>query len=288
MSHGLRSALTRLDAILIRCRRIPAALYSSKSPEKREKMEELQSSPYYTKYASKLTELQKANPAEFAKRLEEHKSVKQAVKEADKERVAHPVNIVSTVDPHKPAAAVRLQRTRLADLMKVELLTEKTAEEIAEMWRVYHKDKPGFICASMPASSYAQIQSRAATHPTFLYPLPRAAGYEFFVSQFAGAECHFTQLAAFQQRKADAPTCLSLVHLDELRDSKGLVLMRGQYDQNVVNAVQVQCLLNQLQLYYATSDPHKLHLLQQFNAHPDAFDYRDLISEVEHSFIGLT
>lgn len=72
-----------------------------------------------------------------------------------------------------------------------------------------------------------------------------------------------------------------MVHYTELKDSKGIVLMRGEFDKNVVDAKEAQCLANQLQLYYTQNDPNKIRLLDIFTNKPDEFKHADLVKEIE-------
>lgn len=58
--------------------------------------------------------------------------------------------------------------------------------------------------------------------------------------------------------------------------------MRGEYDANVINAQEAQCLANQLQLYYAQNNQTKLDLLKKFTTEPDSFKHMDVITELEN------
>ena len=75
-------------------------------------------------------------------------------------------------------------------------------------------------------------QERFEEFNTFLFPLPRDQGYEFFVVQFLGKEAHFTSLINYQAHKENAPECLNMMHYTELADTKGVVLMVGEYDKD--------------------------------------------------------
>ena len=61
----------------------------------------------------------------------------------------------------------------------------------------------------------------ADTISQFLYPLPRAEGYEFMFSQFSGHRCHFTSLINYQQHQENAPILLTLTHYIDLQNSRG-------------------------------------------------------------------
>lgn len=82
--------------------------------------------------------------------------------------------------------------------------------------------------------------------------------------------------------KENAPECLNVVHYTEFSDKLGIVLMRGEFDKNVINAQEAQCLLNQLQLYYSQNIKSKLDLLKKFTHEPDNFKHMDMINELEN------
>lgn len=58
--------------------------------------------------------------------------------------------------------------------------------------------------------------------------------------------------------------------------------MRAEYDANVINTQEAQCLINQLQMYYAQNDQSKLDLLKQFTHEPESFKHMDIINELEN------
>lgn len=58
--------------------------------------------------------------------------------------------------------------------------------------------------------------------------------------------------------------------------------MRAEYDSNVINAQEAQCLINQLQLYYSQQNQKKLDLLKQFTNEPDTFKHIDVIDELNN------
>lgn len=73
------------------------------------------------------------------------------------------------------------------------------------------------------------------------------------------------------------------MHYTEFSEKLGIVLMRGEYDVNVINAQEAQCLVNQLQLFYSQSNNQtKLDLLKKFTHSPDNFKHLDLIKEFEN------
>ena len=90
------------------------------------------------------------------------------------------------------------------------------------------------VAAVIPVETYKIMQERFKEFNTFLFPLPRDMGYEFIVVQFLGHEAHFSTLINYQAHKENAPECLSMVHYTELAEEKGIVLMVGEYDKDVI------------------------------------------------------
>ena len=88
-------------------------------------------------------------------------------------------------------------KKRLEDIMKLDLVKDKTVEEIKLIWLEYHKNKD-VIAATIDVAQYDLQMQRGAEFPVFIFPLPRTQGYEFIVSQFASNSIHFTTLLCYQ------------------------------------------------------------------------------------------
>jgi len=244
-----------------------------------EKMDDLQKNPYYSKYANRIAELQKTSPEEFLGRLADLEKEKKGSDGHSDER-GRGFSL-----PSKPKAASKTESSmkkekKLSDRLKVDLLRDKSKEEISDIWRQYHVDKD-CVSAVIPAEMYARMKERFQKHKTFLFPLPRKQGYEFIVVQFDGNEAHFATLINYQAFGANAPECLSLVHYPELADDKGIVLMVGEYDTNMLDTQEAKCLADQVEMYYCDATPEKLALLQSFTEKPSEFRHMDLVAQME-------
>lgn len=168
---------------------------------------------------------------------------------------------------------------KLEDIMKLDLIEGRSAQEISTIWLEYHKLKDT-IAAAIPTQVFTNLMETARKHPIFIFPIPRSQGFEFMMFQFAANTVHFTPLLCYQVHKENAPECLNIVHYTEFKD-QGIVLMRGEYDSNVISAQEAQCLANQLQLYYTQNNPRKLALLENFTKKPENFNHMDVIKELE-------
>lgn len=243
-------------------------------------MENLKNNPYYEKYADRIAKLQKTSPEEFLKRVEETGKNK----ELEKKNKFGSVDTRQFSSVLNPKQALKDEKTtedkKLSDIFKVELVADKNAEEVQGIWEEYHKNKE-VISATIPKDVYNKIQLNMKLFPTFLFPLPRSQGYEFIMCQSLGHSVHFTPLLAFQVHKENAPECLTMVHYTELAE-KGIVLMRGEFDKNVLNGKEAQCLANEFQMYYSGRDQKKIELLETFTKSPEKFKHMDLIAELEN------
>lgn len=240
-------------------------------------VEELQRNPYYDKYADKIANLQTTSPEELLSRWKAKEDKKQQIR-SDKTVTLTP--LAGQPGVAKNMSNVITKPKLLSDVMKTELIDGKLAEEIKTIWIEYHKHKD-CIAASVPLSTFELIQLRAEQFPLFLLPLPRDQGYEFILCQFSGNEVHFTPLISYQTYKENAPECLTIVYYPDLKESKGLVLMRGEFNKDILTAIEAQCLANELQLYYGEENEKRTRLLERFTHSPDEFKHMDLIANLE-------
>lgn len=178
-------------------------------------MEDLQTNPYYKKYADKISSLQKVSPDEFMQKIEQTEKDQMApdLKAAERcvwividffqlmlliffEHCRRYAPVLNPKAPRKESCSSTTQK-RLEDIFKIELVHEKDKDEIVEIWKKYHIQK-AVIAAVIPADNYKKMEERIAKYPTFLFPLPRSQGYEFIMCQAADNTVHFTTLLCFQ------------------------------------------------------------------------------------------
>ncbi|XP_075148931.1 ATP synthase mitochondrial F1 complex assembly factor 1 [Haematobia irritans] len=243
-----------------------------RAQEALDKMKE--KNPYFDKYAEKIAKLQQTSPEEFLERVDK---VVNPIKEGKSQARSYS-ELLNPKQPKKVEGEIPYKK--LEDIMKIELVQDKTTEEITKIWLEYHKTKD-VLAATLTVEQFDRLMERAKKHPIFLLPLPRSEGFEFIMLQFASNTVHFTPLLAYQVHAENAPECLTIVHYTEMRD-KGIILMRGEYDSKVVNGQEAQCLANELQMFYCKNDPAKQKLMETFTLKPDEFKHMDLIKEVEN------
>ncbi|XP_039860025.1 ATP synthase mitochondrial F1 complex assembly factor 1 [Simochromis diagramma] len=251
---------------------------------------ELEENPYYSKYQDKIQKLRSAKPQEYKTRLEKRH-------EANKEVLGHSkqAEFVRFMEQElekrdKMAAGDATsggftKNKTLGSILNLEMIKDKTGEEIAELWMKYYSTKDT-VSAIIPTQIYEMIFSRSQSCPMFLYALPQKEGYEFFVGQWSRHELHFTSLINVQTLGENAPSQLILYHYPDLKEEKGIVLMTAEMDPKFITVQQAQCLANQVQLFYGAQRRETYRLVEMFNHHPAEFKHMSVIAELEQSGLG--
>ncbi|NXD95749.1 ATPF1 factor, partial [Chaetorhynchus papuensis] len=249
----------------------------------------LEENPFYGKYRHKIQELRRSNPDVFESRMEKRSEVK-------KQPVGHSKQgefIRCMEEKARPAEGLGSKTSKggftkdktLGSILNVEMVKEKSAEEITQIWNQYFSAKDT-VYAVIPADKFDLIWKRAQKCPSFLYALPRKEGYEFFVGQWSGTELHFTSLINVQTQGETAPSQLVLYHYPDLQKEKGIVLMTAEMDSKFLVVHDAQCLANQVQLFYATDRSETYGLVETFNHRSSEFKYMSVIAELEQSGLG--
>ncbi|KAK6178848.1 hypothetical protein SNE40_011341 [Patella caerulea] len=235
---------------------------------------QLEHNAYYEKYKTKLQDLAKKSPEEFNAKLQKIAQVKEDIKIEHKKDLSTPPTVKSqkgmTSWPPK----------KLDDIMKLDLIKDKTSSEIEQIWVEHFVQKDCvFGVLKEHYLKFNELMEKSKKYPNFIYPLPKQDGYEFYLSEFKGTEVYFTSLIQYQRHTENAPPCLSLAHFTEFQVDKGIVLMAGVYDDQVLSKKEALNLVRQMSQYYGNRSPEHFRFVQLFNEKPEEFDYLRLISE---------
>ncbi|KAI8375602.1 ATP11 protein-domain-containing protein [Choanephora cucurbitarum] len=170
----------------------------------------------------------------------------------------------------------------LDKFVKLELLEQETPENIEKIWNAGHANKD-CITAAIPSDVYNKLYEHGQKYPMFVVPMPREEGVEFFFLQFNFNQCNFTSLLEYKTKGTEARPFLTLTHFTELQESKGIVLMKGDIndDPRMITTANAQFLAFALQQFYVTGGPDKLKLVEKFHTAPGEFDFNELIKAVE-------
>ncbi|XP_061303514.1 ATP synthase mitochondrial F1 complex assembly factor 1-like [Pezoporus flaviventris] len=173
----------------------------------------------------------------------------------------------------------------LDSILRVEMVKEKSAEEIKQIWNQYFSAED-MVYAVISAEKFDLIWKRAQKCPSFLYALPRKEGYKFFVGQWSGTELHFASQINIQTQGETAASQWVLYHFPDLQKEKEIVLMTAEMDSKFLVVHEAQCLGKQVQLFYATDYSETYELVESFNHASSEFKYLSVIAELEQSGLG--
>ncbi|KAJ2345897.1 hypothetical protein GGF43_005105, partial [Coemansia sp. RSA 2618] len=225
---------------------------------------------YESKYRDKL--VQKARE----RGMETVDELKHTLKEAAKHTEAAPAGRAAASDPR----SARMQRSAqnlppdvksLDQMMRLDRLEGKTADEIGEIWTQYHAQRDDTIAAVIPTHVYQRLLQTARRNPIFVLPLPREnQGVELYFMQFDFHQVHFTSLLEYKTNQTQARPFLTLTHYTDFID-RGVVLMRGEVDteRRMLDAQGAQLLALLMQQFYITGGEEKRKLLETFNQRPE-------------------
>lgn len=233
-------------------------------------MNSLKTNPYFSKYSQKISELQKSTPEELTRRIA---ALRTRVFDTRREESKDKLSTQSSPFINK--------KKILDDIVKLDLLRNKSSQEIADIWLQHFASAKDSISVVISAEVYGLILDAKLKYPTFLLPLPRQHGYEYFVCQSCSDEFHFTPLINYQTFKENAPECLAINYFTELSSDKNIVLMQGEFNDDILDISEAMCLTNQVHRYYGESNAKRQKLLERFSNSPEEFCHMDLIAELE-------
>jgi ATP synthase F1 complex assembly factor 1 len=98
--------------------------------------------------------------------------------------------------------------------------------------------------------------------------------------QLQNHQVAFTPLIEYQAHRDNAPAVLVMNHYTELSDSKGIVLMQGEFDSKRISPEIASQLAHSMQRYYIT-DQEKLEIVRGFNLDPANFSIASIVDVVK-------
>ena len=113
-------------------------------------------------------------------------------------------------------------------ILKLDLIEDKSAEEIKNIWQTYHEDKEGTIGFCCTGDEVNKVLERAKDHSFFIQPVFREGGFFNLCSQFQKPRYFlFCTLEDYQQNPAGANALVTLSIFDDLVDKHNIGLLRG-------------------------------------------------------------
>lgn len=170
---------------------------------------------------------------------------------------------------------------KLDDVIKTELLTNKTGSEIADIWYSYHEGKENVVGLVMKGAEGKLVLRRAAKHPFIVQPVFRDDGFFMLLSNFQSPS-HFL-LAYLEDYKMDPHSATPLITFsvfDDLADDKDIALVRCDVLNKSIEDDEARKVVEGVIDNYRNQEDYGA--VKTFNEKPAAFDIDDYISRMNH------
>ncbi|KAL3922971.1 MAG: hypothetical protein SGILL_001919 [Bacillariaceae sp.] len=166
----------------------------------------------------------------------------------------------------------------LDDILKKDLVDDKSATEISDMWYSYHEGKENVHGIVLGGKAAAPLLERAATSPFFIQPIFRDDGYFMLVSQFMEPS-HFIMayLEDYKMDPAGAQPLLTFSVFDDYANDKDLMLVRADVLNKGINDEEGLKVVKSMLDQYVNDEEYLT--VKAFNSKPDSFDIDDFIAQ---------
>lgn len=167
---------------------------------------------------------------------------------------------------------------KLHDILKKELVEDKSKTEISELWYSYHEGKENVIGLVLGGKEAKPLIPRAVISPFYVQPIFRDDGHFMLVSQFFEPS-HFIMayLEDYKMDPAAAQPLLSFSIFDDYADDKDLTLVRADILNRGIDEGEGLKAVNSMLENYKNDDEYLS--VRAFNSKPDSFDLDDYIAQ---------
>mmetsp|Transcript_8843 Transcript_8843/g.21610 ORF Transcript_8843/g.21610 Transcript_8843/m.21610 type:complete len:226 (+) Transcript_8843:76-753(+) len=167
---------------------------------------------------------------------------------------------------------------KLHDILKKELVEDKSKTEISELWYSYHENKENVLGLVMGGEEAKAVIPRAVISPFYIQPIFRDDGHFTLVSQFFEPS-HFIMayLEDYKMDPAAAQPLLSFSIFDDYADDKDLTLIRADILNRGIDEAEGLKVVNSMIANYNDDDEYLS--VRGFNSKPDSFDLDGYIAQ---------
>lgn len=175
---------------------------------------------------------------------------------------------------------------KLSDIIKLDLIRDKTSAEISDVWMTYHEEKDKVHGLILNKAKGKSILSRAAQCPFFIHPVFREEGHFMIISQFQTP--NYFLLALLEDYKMDparAQPLMTVSVFDDMAEEKDLALVRCDIINRGIEDHEGYNICKYLLEDYVNEEGFMgIHM---FNKKPDAFDVEEFVKEKERRSKGV-
>ena len=242
----------------------------------------LEENAYYSKYKDRLEKIKQTKPEEYEAALDKiygkkpSKPTEKPLSDVQGSSMLSKMASSSKSEQNDQSSSESQKRKDLDSIVKLDLLREKSAEEISQIWSQHYAGKDGVVFATVPVDKYTRLKVKGKEFPLFIYPLPRETGFEFMLGQCSEDDWYYTPLISYQTHGEYAPYSLAIHYYPELAESKGIVLMMGEICAEELKPELATLLALQTQLIYGSDE--NLELVKLMHEKPDDFQHMEVIN----------
>ncbi|CAB9499364.1 F1 complex assembly factor 1 [Seminavis robusta] len=165
----------------------------------------------------------------------------------------------------------------LDEIMKKDLLENKTGTEIADIWYTYHETKDSVHGLTYKGEDAKNILSRANSCPFFVQPIFRDDGFFMMISQFQDPSYFFMALLDdYKMDPSAAQPLLTFSVFDDYAESKDLTLVRCDILNNGLEDEEGRKIVQSVLDSYLCD--REFATVETFNKRPNSFDVDDFVS----------
>ena len=158
----------------------------------------------------------------------------------------------------------------LDKIVKLELLAERSSEEITDIWTSFHADVPDSHATTLSRSEHELLSSRLERAPMFVLPVRKDEGAYFtLLSQWSGPNCFLTFLEDYRQNPQGAEPWLLISMFGEFLADRDLSLVRATFSEQLTKPEAAEVLELWRSLYLGENFKH----VEAFNAGSPDFDF---------------
>jgi len=167
---------------------------------------------------------------------------------------------------------------KLHDILKKELVEDKSKTEVSDLWYSYHEGKENVLGLVLGGTETKALIPRAVISPFYIQPIFRDDGHFMLVSQFFEPS-HFIMayLEDYKMDPAAAQPLLSFSVFDDYVDDKDLTLVRADILNPGIDEAEGLKVVNSMLESYKNDDEYLS--VRAFNTKPDSFDLEDFIAQ---------
>jgi ATP synthase F1 complex assembly factor 1 len=146
------------------------------------------------------------------------------------------------------------------------------------IWNEYHHAKPHTVSTVLTTPQYHELLSKGKGAPMYIFPVPKgeAPAHLVLVSQNQDKSFVLTFLGDYQKNPTTATPYMVLTCFDELIDTKGIALLRGDLLSHLDEDEGYTIMTTLLNRYLRETGYENI---RKFNNEPNSFKYEEYIRE---------